>query len=554
MESEQSPQVKGFVIITLPPADNPSLGKTITAFTLSDSASPPPLQQNPQLHRQSEYPIPIQSPQPIRGIRFPFRKFFFNLPRVLLGIVGVSLLVCILWNSLFSDTLVELTSIESEKNEPNSFLLPLYPKINLNLSNINFELKLGRFVGGDKNGGWRSKKSNKLVSLTSSAASAANIPVRGNVYPYGLYFTYLLIGSPPRPYFLDMDTGSDLTWIQCDAPCTSCSAGAHPLYKPVQGKLLSTTETMCVEVQKNQKVPCATCQLCDYEIEYADKSSTMGVLMKDELQLVVTNGSLAKFNIVFGCAYDQQGLLLNSLARTDGILGLSRAKVSLPSQLAGLGIVNNVLGHCLTTKAIGGGYMFLGDDYVPFWGMTWVPMLNTPNINLYYTEVMKISYGNGRLLDNTAGHVVFDSGSSYTYFTKQVYSSLIARLRDLSGELIQDESDSTLPLCWRPESPIRTIDEVKQYFKPLVLQFRNKWWFVPTKLIIPPEGYLIINNKGNVCLGILDGSQVYDGSTIILGDISLRGKLFIFDNENQKIGWTQSDCAYPQRFKGVSFF
>ncbi|KAK6921155.1 Xylanase inhibitor, N-terminal [Dillenia turbinata] len=535
MESEQSPQVKGFVIITLPPADNPSLGKTITAFTLSDSPSPQPLQPNPQLHQQSEYPIPIQSPQPTRGIRFPFRKFFFKLPRVLLGILGVSLLVCMLWNSVISDTLVELTSIESEKNEPNSFILPLYPKINLNLSNSDVELKLGRFVGGDKNGRWRSKKSNKL------------------------YFTYLLVGSPPRPYFLDMDTGSDLTWIQCDAPCTSCSAGAHPLYKPVKGKLLSSKETMCVEVQKNQKVPCATCQQCDYEIEYADKSSTMGVLMKDDLQLVVTNGSLAKLNIIFGCAYDQQGLLLNSLARTDGILGLSRAKVSLPSQLAGLGIINNVVGHCLTTKAVGGGYMFLGDDYVPFWGMTWVPMLNTPTNNLYHTEVMKIGYGNGRLnagnLDNTVGHVVFDSGSSYTYFTKQAYSSLISHLQDLSsGELIQDISDSTLPLCWRAESPIRTIDDVKQYFKPLVLQFGNKWWFVPTKLIIPPEGYLIINNKGNVCLGILDGSSVHDGSIIILGDISLRGKLFIFDNENRRIGWTQSDCVNAQRFKGVSFF
>lgn len=77
------------------------------------------------------------------------------------------------------------------------------------------------------------------------------------------------------------------------------------------------------------------------------------------------------------CAYDQQGLLLNSLAKTDGILGLSKAKVSLPSQLASQRIINNVLGHCLTSDATGGGYMFLGDDFVPYWGMAWVPMLNS---------------------------------------------------------------------------------------------------------------------------------------------------------------------------------
>lgn len=51
--------------------------------------------------------------------------------------------------------------------------------------------------------------------------------------------------------------------------------------------------------------------------------------------------------------------------------------MSLPSQLAGLGVVNNVLGHCLSTDAVGGGYMFLGDDFVPNWGMTWIPMLDS---------------------------------------------------------------------------------------------------------------------------------------------------------------------------------
>lgn len=76
------------------------------------------------------------------------------------------------------------------------------------------------------------------------------------------------------------------------------------------------------------------------------------------------------------CAYDQQGILLNSLTKTDGILGLSRAKVSLPSQLAKQGIIDNVIGHCLTSDSVSGGYMFLGGDIVPQAKMSWVPMLN----------------------------------------------------------------------------------------------------------------------------------------------------------------------------------
>jgi hypothetical protein len=30
------------------------------------------------------------------------------------------------------------------------------------------------------------------------------------------------IGNPAKPYILDVDTGSDLTWLECNAPCRSC--------------------------------------------------------------------------------------------------------------------------------------------------------------------------------------------------------------------------------------------------------------------------------------------------------------------------------------------
>lgn len=33
----------------------------------------------------------------------------------------------------------------------------------------------------------------------------------------------LSIGDPPMLFYLDIDTGSDLTWVECDAPCEGCS-------------------------------------------------------------------------------------------------------------------------------------------------------------------------------------------------------------------------------------------------------------------------------------------------------------------------------------------
>ncbi|OIT02857.1 PREDICTED: aspartyl protease APCB1 [Nicotiana attenuata] len=562
--TNDSPPVKGVVIITLPPLDNPSLGKTITAFTLSDS--PPQHQQ-----QQQEPPQQSQSSVPQQDSNTGFfhvslqRSFLFR-PRIVLGILGISIIALSFWSSLSQETLFELRDVDrDDHNSSNSsFILPLYPKRgSIWNSRTDVEFKLGRFVDfkpdivmelvNDQ------EKIAKSVSAATKLDSSANFPVKGNIHSDGLYYTYMLVGNPPKPYFLDIDTGSDLMWIQCDAPCTSCAKGAHPLYKPRNVNMIPPKNPYCVEVQENLRSKyCDNCHQCDYEVEYADHSSSVGVLAKDTLQLVLANGTGTKSDVVFGCAYDQQGTLLNTLANTDGILGLSRAPISLPSQLASHGFINNVIGHCLAADT-NGGYLFLGNDFVPHWRMSWVPMLNAPFPNLYQAGLMKMNYGSKELqLGSTRdgkGTVVFDSGSTCTYFTNQAYKALNSMLEEISSEvLVKDASDTTLPICWRAKFPVRSITEVRQFFKPLNLQFGSKWRIASTKLSIPAEGYLTISEKGNVCLGILDGSNIHDGSAILLGDISLRGQLFVYDNVNEKIGWIRSNCERPQKLLSLPFF
>ncbi|XP_010265187.1 PREDICTED: aspartyl protease APCB1 isoform X3 [Nelumbo nucifera] len=494
----ESLQLQGVVIITLPPEDNPSKGKTITAaFALSG----PPSSQIQQQARQQPHPQPEEDSLPIRSSPnseryFSFRGVLSGKPKQILRFLAVSVLLLFLWSYASPETLLELRD-HDEDRETNSFVFTLHPKPGtLEMFHRDVELKLGRFVEANSdavlvmfNGGVKDEE--YRISLSASSSSAVDkstvFPVRGNIYPDGLYYASIYVGSPPKPYYLDMDTGSDLTWIQCDAPCISCAKGPHPLYKPSKGKIVPPRDSLCLEVQTSGS--CETCQQCDYEIEYADRSSSMGVLAMDDLPLMIANGTEVTSNFVFGCAYDQQGQLSVSPANTDGILGLSRAKISLPSQLASQGIIRNVVGHCIRSDKDGGGYMFLGDDFIPWWGMTWVPMLSSPSIS---------------------------------------------------------------------------VKDVKPFFKPLTLHFGNRWWILSTKMLIPPEGYLIINmdlplteallqKKGNVCLGILDGSKVHDGSTIILGDISLRGQLVVYDNVNERIGWVRSDCIKPQKLESFPF-
>ncbi|KAJ3694801.1 hypothetical protein LUZ60_000178 [Juncus effusus] len=536
-------QLHGVVIITLPPADNPSKGKTITAFTLSDSSpsfTPPPFTPPPQ--------APPVTLRPRYGFRVSPKKVFFAFMMVVF--VGMSIYASL--SSEFAIQILSGTELEEEtreKNETRSFLFQLYPKARGRVLREVGDVKLAQTKVKE------SKMASVKAGVSRDANSGAVFPIQGNVYPDGQYYTSIFVGNPPRPYYLDVDTGSDLTWIQCDAPCTSCAKGPHELYKPGKSKIVPPRDSICQELQGNQGY-CAACQQCDYEIEYADRSSSMGVLARDDMHLITSDGNREKLSFVFGCAYNQQGQLSSSPAKTDGILGLSGSKISLASQLSAQGIISNVIGHCITSEPSGGGYMFLGEDYVPRWGVTWVPALNGLS-SLYHTSVQKMRYGDLELSGEDQKskfiQVIFDSGSSYTYFPNDAYTNFISSLKSISG-LVQDESDKTLPLCWKADFPVSSVSDVKKFFKPVTLHFMNRWFFVPTTYVIPPEGYLIISEKGNVCLGILNGMDIHHGSTIILGDVSLRGKLVIYDNEKSKIGWVESDCVKPQKIKEFPFF
>lgn len=394
----------------------------------------------------------------------------------------------------------------------------------------------------------------QTVNRSKLALSTGVLPLTGNILPDGQYYTSVSIGNPPRPYYLDVDTGSDLTWIQCDAPCTSCAKGPHPLYKPSKGNIVRPKDSLCLEVQSSQNNEhCGSCQQCDYEVEYADGSSSMGVLARDDVKLVA-NDNMMESKFVFGCAYDQQGHLLT--AKTDGILGLSSARASLPSQLSSQGVINNVVGHCINREEDVDGYMFLGDDFVPRWGMAWVPTIGGFT-NYYNSEVFRVSYGNKQLSmrgqRRNVGQVIFDTGSTYTYLTNEAYTNLISSLKSVPDVLVRDDSDPILPVCWRADFPVRSVQDVDHLFEPLTLQFGKRWLVMSTEFIIPPEGYLIVNKKGNICLGVLNGSEVLDGSMIILGDISLRGKLVVYDNVQQRIGWAESECDKPRKPNGFPF-
>ncbi|KAK7369529.1 hypothetical protein VNO80_11568 [Phaseolus coccineus] len=388
--------------------------------------------------------------------------------------------------------------------------------------------------------------SSSCPRLLNPAGSSVVIPLHGNVYPVGFYNVTLNIGQPPRPYFLDVDTGSDLTWLQCDAPCTHCSETPHPLYRP-SNDFVPCKDPLCASLQASDDYNCEHPDQCDYEINYADQYSTFGVLLNDVYLLNFTNRVQLKVRMALGCGYDQV-FSPSSYHPLDGILGLGRGKTSLVSQLNNQGLVRNVIGHCLSSQ--GGGYIFFGNTYDSA-RVTWTPM-SSVDPKHYSAGPAELVFG-GRKTGVGSLTAVFDTGSSYSYFNSRAYQALLSWLKkDLTGKPLKAApDDQTLPLCWHGRRPFKSIREVRRYFKPVALTFNNGGR-VKAQFEIAPEAYLIISNLGNVCLGILNGSEIGLEELNLIGDISMQEKVMVFENEKNLIGWGPADCSRVPKARDVS--
>ncbi|XP_068646337.1 aspartic proteinase Asp1-like isoform X2 [Aristolochia californica] len=369
---------------------------------------------------------------------------------------------------------------------------------------------------------------------SNPCSSTAIFELHGNVYPEGFYYVTVEIGNPPKPYFLDIDSGSDLTWLQCDAPCVSCSPNLpHPLYKPKKQNIVKRDDADCLNLQFPRRYRRKNPEdQCDYHIVYADGDSSLGVLVHDSFSLFLSNGSKLRPDLAIGCGYDQRGDFLSTLPKGDGVLGMGGGKISIPSQLRNLRLTTNLIGHCFGGN--GGGYIFFGDEIIPG-GVTWAPL--TQALPFYSPGPANLTAGKSSpTVDGLT--VVFDSGSTYTYFSGRAYEAVLASVEiDITGKFTLSEDDDTLPLCMKGSRPFKNVAEVENYFSSFELSFGKE-----TQLTIPPEGYLIISSQGNVCLGVLNGTEFGLTDHNIFGDVSMQNLMVIYDNEKQRIGWIPSEC------------
>ncbi|XP_004495535.1 aspartic proteinase 36-like [Cicer arietinum] len=392
--------------------------------------------------------------------------------------------------------------------------------------------------------------------------STVDLNLGGNGLPTktGLYYTKLALGSPKKDYYVQVDTGSDIMWVNC-VECSRCPKKSDigidlTLYDPKGSKtseLIFCDHEFCSSTYDGPIPGCKAETPCPYSITYGDGSATTGYYVRDFLTFNRVNGNRQtapqNSSIIFGCGAVQSGTLGSSPNEAlDGILGLGQANSSVLSQLAASGKVKKIFSHCLDTVN-GGGIFAIGELVEPKVSTT-TPLV--PNM-AHYNVVLKNIEVDGDVLElpsdvfdsgNGKGTVI-DSGTTLAYLPAIVYDQLIpkvfARQHGLRLYLV-DEQFKCFPYT----------GNVDGNFPVVKLHFEDS-----LSLTVYPHSYLFAYEDHGVpvwCIGWQKSvTQTKDGKDMtLLGDLVLSNKLVLYDLENMVIGWTDYNCSSSIKVKDAT--
>ncbi|KAJ7559792.1 hypothetical protein O6H91_04G101700 [Diphasiastrum complanatum] len=344
------------------------------------------------------------------------------------------------------------------------------------------------------------------------------------------YLIRLGVGTPAvNQYYLAIDTGSDITWLQC-AGCSKCYSQRGPLFNPASS---SSYQTISCESSTCRQMDESRCQSdrCQYAVTYGDGSFTTGDLAMDTLSS--ENGALK--NMVFGCGHDNEGLFQG----IDGLAGLGGGYLSFTSQLAGS--YGRRFSYCLVNQnspLSSSSSLIFGADAFPSAAVTTPLIYNSRIPTFYYASVTGISI-NGvalnidvsklQLTSSGSGGLIIDSGTTLTYLESSVYSALTDGFLKSAKNLRRAGGVQDLDTCFdlSGTDSSSAIPTISFHFQGGVT------------VDLPSSNILIeVDNKGIYCLAFSDS----DFGMSIFGNVQQQTFRIGFDRDNKLLSFSSSQC------------
>ncbi|KAL8487243.1 hypothetical protein ACS0TY_023790 [Phlomoides rotata] len=388
--------------------------------------------------------------------------------------------------------------------------------------------------------------------LQQRPTGVVDFPVDGTYDPFlvGLYFTRIKLGTPPKEFYVQIDTGSDVLWVSCTS-CSGCptSSGLQQIklefFDPSSSSTvspISCSDQRCVLGEEFSDSVCSNRNQCGYSFQYGDGSGTSGYYISDSMSFdSVVGNSLtthSSASVVFGCSTSQTGDLTKPDRAVDGIFGFGQQGLSVISQLSSQRVTPNAFSHCLDGKnGGGGGILVLGQIVEP--NMVYTPLL--PSLPHYNVNLQSIAV-NGQTLSidssvfatSSNRGTIIDSGTTLAYLADEAYDPFV-------DAIMQTASQSVRPLLSKGNQCYVVMSSVSEIFPTVSLNFAGG-----ASMLLRPEDYLLQQTSvGGAAVWCIGFQKLQGQGITILGDLVLKDKVVVYDLAGQRIGWANYDCSSP---------
>ncbi|XP_030551240.1 aspartyl protease family protein At5g10770 [Rhodamnia argentea] len=332
-----------------------------------------------------------------------------------------------------------------------------------------------------------------------------------------------------------LDTGSDLTWVQCQ-PCTVCYSQQDPLFNPSASpsyKSILCNSSTCQSLEYatgNSGVCRPRTPICNYFVSYGDGSYTRGELGVEHLNL----GATPLDNFVFGCGRNNKGLF----GGASGLMGLGRSSLSMASQTSNL--FGGVFSYCLPSAEVAeSGSLAFGGDFSVYKNNTpisYTAMIPNPQLpTFYFLNLTGISVGGAAIQSLSFGKagILIDSGTVISRLPPSMYRALKeAFLMKFTG-YPPAPGFSILDTCFNlsayQEVEIPTIDMHFDGDANLKADVNGIFYFAKT-------------DASQVCLAL--ASLTYEDEIGIIGNYQQKNQRVVYDTMGSKLGFAGETCSF----------
>ncbi|KAG6964807.1 hypothetical protein JG687_00005742 [Phytophthora cactorum] len=237
------------------------------------------------------------------------------------------------------------------------------------------------------------------------------------------------------------------------------------------------------------------------------------------------------FRFPVGCQTKETGLFITQ--KENGIMGLGRHRSTVMSYMLNAGrVTQNLFTLCFTGD--GGELVFGGVDYSHHTSdVGYTPLLDDKSA--YYPVHVKDIRMNGVSLGIDAGTinsgrgVIVDSGTTDTFFDSKGSRTFMKAFRNAAG---REYSEKRMDLTNDELAALPTIS--------IILSGMKGDGTDDVQLDIPASRYLTPSDNAGSYNGNFHFSERSGG---VLGASTMIGFDVIFDTENKRVGFAESDCA-----------